>query len=56
MSPRRQKTDSAEIDEMKALAAAYRGPIKVCPPGEARGHETKPKDAAPSSDARENAE
>ncbi len=47
MRPKWQlKRDASEIAEMQALAAAYRGSIKVCPPGVARGHETKPKDAA----------
>jgi len=49
----RTKTDP-EIAEMRALAAAYRGPVTHCPPGVARAHEVKTDYAPPPrSNARE---
>ena len=32
---------SKELAEMKALAAAYTGPVTRCPPGVPRAHEVK---------------
>ncbi len=49
MRRRWQASKEAEIAEMKALAAAYRGKVTRCPPGVARGHRAKPQDAPPDS-------
>lgn len=40
MPPRWQRlNDTKQLTEMRALAAAYDGPVTRLPPGPARGHE-----------------